>query len=258
MRFAVVGYPIAHSRSPAMHTAGYRHLGIVGAYDLLETPADAFASVEAKLREGTLDGVNVTMPHKHNAFAAADTIDETVRRLRAVNTLVASDGVLTGSNTDIDGVLYALSRLELPIDTPVHVLGSGGAAAAALLATEGHRLVSIAARSQQRVGELRRQLRVSAAIVPWDALPQGGIVVNATPLGMHGEALPTGILVGAAGLVDMAYSAGPTPAVLDAERLGIPYADGLVMLAGQAAEAFRLFTGHQIPADIMETAARTS
>jgi shikimate dehydrogenase len=241
-----------------MHTAGYRRLGIDATYELLKTPPDQFPSVEAELRKGTLNGVNVTMPHKGNAFAAADVVDETVDRLKAVNTLVASDGVLTGFNTDIEGVIHALATLDLPSDTPVHVLGSGGAAAAAILATEGERLVSIAGRSQHRVGDLRRQLRVSAAIVPWDALPQSAIVVNATPLGMHGESLPAGVLAAATGLIDMAYGDEPTPAVLEADRMGIPYADGLVMLAGQAAEAFRLFTGHRVPADIMETAARTS
>ena len=258
MRFAVVGDPVSHSRSPSMHMAGYRHLGIDAVYSLLETPADAFASVEAKLRDGKLDGVNVTMPHKHNAFAAADTVDETVRRLRAVNTLVASDSVLSGFNTDAAGVLHAMARLQLPINTPVHVLGSGGAGAAAIIAAEKTRHVSISGRNERNVVDLRRQLGSETAVLPWGKSSEGTIIINATPLGMAGETLPAGILVSAAGLVDMPYGEEPTPAVRDAERLGIPYADGLVMLAGQAAEAFHLFTGHQIPVDIMETAARNS
>ena len=256
MRFGVVGFPVAHSLSPAMHTAGYRHLGIEASYELIETPTDRFTDVAALLRDGSLDGVNVTMPHKHNAFGVSDVTDELVDRLGAVNALFASDGVLTGYNTDIAGVQHALSRLGLAADTPVHILGAGGAAAAAILATDGTRLVSISARSQLPAGELRRQLRVSATIVPWGALPHGGIVINATPLGMHGEHLPVGIVESSVGLVDMAYGADVTPAVRMAASLRIPYADGLVMLAGQAAKAFRIFTNADVPADIMEAAAR--
>jgi shikimate dehydrogenase len=239
-----------------MHMAGYRHLGMDATYELLETAPDGFPAIVAALRNGTLNGVNVTMPHKRNAFAAMDTVDDRVRRLGAVNTITVTAGVLTGFNTDVDGVLHALSRLDLPLDTPIHVLGSGGAAAAAIVATHEGRLVSLSARSEQRAGELRRHLRAGAAVVPWNAEPQGAIVVNATPLGMHGEVLPAGILASAVGLVDMAYGDEPTPAVVEAERRGIPYADGLVMLAGQAAEAFHLFTGHRVAPDVMESAAR--
>lgn len=257
MRFGIVGDPVSHSRSPAMHMAGYRHLGIDAVYELIETPLESFASVEAELRNATLNGVNVTMPHKHNAFAAVDTVDETVARLGAVNTIVVNYGLLTGFNTDIDGVLHAMARLELPSETPVHVLGSGGAAAAAIIAAEETRQVFISGRNGKRVANLRRQLGSDATVFPWGTWPEGTIIINATPLGMQGEPLPEGIVEGAAGIVDMPYGDEPTPAVLSAEHLGVPYADGLVMLAGQAAEAFRLFTGQQISPGIMETAVRT-
>jgi shikimate dehydrogenase len=241
-----------------MHTAGYRFLGIDATYELLETPPDAFSDIEADLRQGRLDGVNVTMPHKSNAFHSADVGDNRVGRLGAVNTMVMVDGELTGFNTDIDGVLHALARLDLPPDVPVHVLGSGGAAAAAVVAAEQTRQVSVSGRSEQKVTDLLEQLGSDASVIPWGTAPRGAIVINATSLGMHGETLPTGIVEGVAGLVDMPYGDEDTPSVRTAERLGIPYADGLVMLAGQAAEAFRIFTGQTVSPDIMETAARTS
>ena len=256
MRFGVVGDPVLHSRSPAMHVAGYRHLGIDATYELLETPPDGFPSIETELRNGTLNGVNVTMPHKGNAFAAVDRVDESVDRLGAVNTITVTYGLLTGFNTDIDGVLHAMERLQRPPNTPVHVLGSGGAAAAAIVAAEKTRPVFASARNEQRVTDLLRRIDTEATVVPWGMWAEDTIVINATPLGMHGEPLPGEILEGAAGLVDMAYGEEVTPAVVTAQRLGIPHADGIVMLAGQAAEAFRIFTGVAVPVEIMESAAR--
>lgn len=256
MRFGVVGYPVSHSRSPAMHVAGYRHLHIDASYELIETPPDRFGGIEARLRDGTLSGVNVTMPHKRNSFLAADTIDETVKRLGAVNTLVAVDGELAGYNTDIDGVLHTLARLELPPDTPIHVLGSGGAAAAAIVTAELTSRVSVSARSEQRTASLVQQLGSGATVVPWGTSPDGAIVINATSLGMHGESLPAGIVEGSIGFIDMPYGDEVTPSIEAASRIGIPHADGLVMLAGQAATSFRIFTGHHVPAVIMESAAR--
>lgn len=256
MRFGVVGYPVAHSRSPAMHTAGYEYLGIDAVYELLETPSDGFPSIEAGLRNGTLNGVNVTMPHKGHAFAAVDNVDESVDRVGAVNTITVTYGLLTGFNTDMDGVLHAMAHLQLPPGTPVHVLGSGGAAAAAIVAATKTGPVSVSARNEQRVTDLLKRIGTDAMVVPWGSWPEDTIVINATPLGMNGEPLPERILEGATGLVDMPYGEEVTPSVMTAQSLGIPYADGLVMLAGQAVEAFRLFTGHRVPVEIMETAAR--
>jgi shikimate dehydrogenase len=256
MRFGVVGDPVAHSRSPVMHTAGYTYLGIDAVYELIETPTDAFASIVARLRDGSLDGVNVTMPHKQNAYAAAESVDATVERLGAVNTLIFDDDELRGFNTDIDGVQHALSRLELASDTPVHVLGSGGAAAAAVVTTLDTRHVSISGRHRQRVSELLKQLGSTAPILPWGSSPEGAIVINATPLGMHGEELPPGIVESSVGLIDMPYGDAPTPSIRIAESNGIPHADGLVMLSGQAARAFRIFTGADVPVGVLEAAAR--
>jgi len=256
MRFGVVGDPVSHSLSPAMHTAGYEYLGIDATYELIETPPDGFPLIEAELRNGTLNGVNVTMPHKGNAFAAVDNVDESAVRLGAVNTIMVTYGSLTGFNTDIDGVLHAIAHLKLPPDTPVHVLGSGGAAAAAIVASEKSRQVSVSARNERRVTDLLRRLETDATVLPWGMRPESAIVVNATPLGMHGELLPEGVLKGAAGFVDMPYGEEVTPAVIAAQTLGIPHADGLVMLAGQAVEAFRIFTGTAIPVEIMDSAAR--
>ncbi|MCL1587868.1 MAG: hypothetical protein M3092_05580, partial [Actinomycetia bacterium] len=147
-----------------MHEAGYEHVDIDAVYELIETPTERFGEVVAMLKDGSLDGVNVTMPHKHTAFVAADVVDNALGRLGAINTLVVRNGAIAGFNTDIDGVKHAISRLELPPDTAVHVLGSGGAAAAAVIATQGTRPVSMSGRSGQRTEELRQRLDSDAAV----------------------------------------------------------------------------------------------
>ena len=255
MRYGVVGDPIAHSRSPAIHNAAFAHLSIDAEYVPIHTPLGAFDEVVAALRSGALAGVNVTMPHKQHAFEAVDLRTDRVERLGAVNTIVVDGGFLVGYNTDVAGVIHAVATLGLPPATPVLVLGTGGAARAAVVALEGHPL-SISGRDDRKTIGVLTRAAVTADVVPWGTGVAGAIVVNATPIGMEGDELPDGIVETAGGLVDMVYGGGPTPAVVAARDAGIPFADGLDMLVGQAAEAFERFTGRPAPIGVMQAAAR--
>ena len=257
MRFAVVGDPVDHSRSPAIHTAGFRALGIDATFEALRVSPDDFELVVADLRNGRLDGVSVTMPHKDNAYAAVDTHDALAIRSVAVNTIVTSDGELRGYNTDVAGVVHAVELLGLSQDAPVVVLGYGGAARAALVALGGRSLY-VAGRDTEQALSLISSTDPTATVVAWGTPADDAIVVNATPLGMHGEGLPMGVLESGIGLVDMTYGTEPTPAVAAMRDLGKPSADGLDMLVGQAVQAFELFTGISAPVDMLERAARES
>jgi len=256
LTFGVVGDPVSHSRSPVMHTAAFHHLGIDATYGLIATPYGAFSTVVGDLETGSLDGVNVTMPHKQHAFDAAAAYDNGVARLGAVNTLLNVEGTLVGFNTDVAGVEHAIDRLGVEPGAPVHILGSGGAAAAAIAATEGRHAVSLASRNSDRAERLRARMAAHCTVWPWGTWPEGAIIVNATPIGMHGEPLPEGMLESSIGLVDMPYGNAVTPAIATARHLGLPHADGIVMLVGQAAAAFEVFTGVPAPLDVMESAAR--
>ncbi len=256
MRFAVVGDPIMHSRSPAMHEAAYRALGIDASYVHIQVASGAFPTVTAMLRTSDLDGVNVTMPHKAAAFEAVDARSDLAHRTGAVNTIVVDSGRLVGDNTDVAGVRHAIDSLNLDDDLPVTILGSGGAASAAAVALDGRRIL-ICARDPDAAGVLARRTAIAADIVPWGYIPPGTILVNATPIGMKGENLPSGFIEGAVGIVDMAYGPSVTPTVTAASHAGTPFADGITMLVGQAAAAFRLFVGLDAPLDIMEAAARS-
>jgi len=255
VKFVVVGDPVEHSRSPAIHNAAFASLDIDAEFGFMHVPADGFSDVERLLRSGNLDGVSVTMPHKHNAYEVADELSESALRSGAVNALTVRDGAIHGHNTDVAGVRHALEEVGHVAGTPVLVLGNGGAAAAALLAVEGDQ-ISVSGRDPQGAQELIDRVEVLAGVVPWGTATQSATVINATPLGMHGESLPDGVVERAGALIDMTYGSRRPPAVTDAFAIGIPVADGLTMLVGQAAEAFEIFTGRTASLFVMDQAAR--
>lgn len=252
LRLAVVGDPIAHSRSPAIHTAALSALELHGSYEARRTRGPEMEEVIAQLRKGALSGVNVTMPLKGVAAALVDSLSPQARRAGSVNTIVRRpDGGLEGHNTDIS----ALQRLwPVDISTPTLVLGAGGAAAAACLAAQG-RTLYVSARRPGAVSALADGLGMEIAEAPWGAAVVDAVVVNATPLGMQSESLPNRVVALSSGLMDLAYGSAPTPAVVEARGLGIPTVDGIEFLVAQAADSFRLWTGREPPLAAMTEAA---
>jgi len=253
MRFALLGDPVEHSRSPVIHRAALRALGLTGSYVARCTDGDGVIDACAEIRVGVLGGANVTMPLKRAALAAVDTASEPARRAGAVNTLCWRGGSVFGANTDIGGIRDVWERRGLPVGTPILVLGAGGAAAAAMLAREGSEIVA-SSRRRGAATELASKIGVTVSEVPWGVAVAGAVVVNATPVGMAGESLPEGIVDAAVGLFDMAYGTNATPAVLEADER--PLADGIDMLVAQAARSFEIWTGRPAPLEVMEIAAR--
>ncbi len=239
MRLALLGDPVAHSLSPVIHAAALEAAGISGTYTSRRVDAEGVAEAIEQLRDGRLDGANVTMPHKQLAATLCDRLSDNAVRAGSVNTLVLRDGQVFGDTTDVAGVRR--SWRELPPE-PVLLLGAGGAAAAALLALEGREIYA-AARRPAEAQKLLREMKVPAAIVEWGRAIPDAVVLNATPLGMKGEPLPSGLLEAASGLFDMAYGPSPTPAVSEARRRDIPLVDGRAMLVAQAAVSFQIWTG---------------
>lgn len=249
MRLVLFGDPVAHSRSPAIHTAALAATGIAGTYEARRVGAAGFEEGMADLRAGRIDGANVTMPHKATAAAMADLADPVVRSIGAANTLRRSPdtpGSVEAMNSDVGGLWAAAAIAGMPLDGTFLVLGGGGAARAAIAAFSGGRVL-VSARSPSS-GPF--------PVLPWGTGWAGSVVVNATPLGMKGEPLPDGVLERVAGLIDMAYGPVATPAVEEARRRGIPIADGLDVLVAQAAISFTWWTGVPAPLEVMRTAAR--
>ncbi|MGH8916133.1 MAG: shikimate dehydrogenase family protein [Acidimicrobiia bacterium] len=255
LRLAVLGDPIDHSRSPAIHRAAMRRLGIEGSYEARRAgPAELTAAVR-ELRAGTLHGMNITMPLKREAAAAADRLTPEAEAGASVNTLRLSDGLVEGHSTDVIAARSALSDPRFDPEAPVLVLGSGGAAAAAV-AGVGHRVAYLAARDPARAATLADLAGPPAAVVPFGTGVSGALVINATPLGMKGEPLPEAIVELASGIIDLAYGGHPTPTVVLALESDVPVMDGVEFLVLQAAASFQWWTGVRPPLDAMLEAAR--
>ena len=250
LRLAVLGNPVAHSLSPVIQSAALDYAKIEGTYVHRQVGRDGMEHAAEDIRDGTLDGANVTMPHKGLAARLADDCSPEAERCGGANTLWMDGGRLRGHTTDPDGVRFAWEHAGLPEDAPVLLLGAGGAAAAALAALDG-RDCRVSARREEAARALADRVNPEARLVGWGEGVPGAVVVNATPLGMAGDNLPAAVLDKAAGLLEMAYGGGQTPAAVLLRSRGCPVAPGELMLVGQGAASFAIWTGVEVPPKVM-------
>jgi len=256
MRFVVLGDPVDHSRSPAIHTAALAAKGIDGTYAARRVEAAGMVNAVDEVRYGRLTGANVTMPHKQIAFELCDRVSESALRSGAVNTLVRRDGEVWGYNTDVDGIRTVWIDRELPVTAPILILGTGGAAAGALTAL-ADRTVYVSGRRDEAARNLLDRVRVDGAVAPWGTPIEGAVVVNATPIGMAGEPLPESLLTCSSGFFDLTYGSAESPSTRLVRTLGLPVADGKDLLIAQAAASFEIWTGVSAPVDVMTDAFST-
>jgi shikimate dehydrogenase len=258
----IIGDPVTHSRSPAIHNAAFAALGLDWVYVAFPVPRGHGGEAVRAVRTLGLAGLNVTMPHKGAAAGACDELSAAAHALESVNTVVNRDGVLFGDSTDGPGLLAALADEGVDVvRAGVLVLGAGGAARAIVhaLGVAGAR-ITIAAR-QADAGARAAQLAPDAHVVDFaevdDAVHAANVIVNATPIGMGGEPPPITVeaLQPSQFVYDTVYHPSPTPLLEAAARRGIPHAGGLGMLVHQAALAFTLWTGEAAPLAVMSAAA---
>jgi shikimate dehydrogenase len=246
----VLGFPVRHSRSPAMMNVAFAELGLDWRYLALPVPPARFAETVRALPASGYRAANVTIPHKLAALAIADELTEPARAIGAVNTLTLSqDGRIEGDNTDAAGLLDALGD---PVPATALVLGAGGAARAAAWALrEAGSEVSVWNRTPARARELASDLGVSAAERPAAA----ELLVNATSVGLRPDDTLEGLpLVDAGVVADLVYGDMPTPLALWAEERGARLVDGLEVLVRQGARSLRVWTGREAPVDAMRQA----
>lgn len=247
----VIGWPVGHSRSPALHGHWLARYGIDGAYvPLAVAPGDLAVAVRGLVAAG-FRGVNVTLPHKAAVLGLCDRVEASAMRAGAVNTLVFGPGGIVGSNTDIGGFVASLvARGVDPGAGPALVLGAGGAAraVAAGLLDAGAR-VTVANRSMERAAALAAALP-GVRVVAWEeraaALRGCALLVNATQLGMVGQAGLEMPLDGAsAGLVvaDVVYAPLETRLLAAAAARGLRTVPGIGMLLHQAVPGFAAWFG---------------
>jgi shikimate dehydrogenase len=271
-RLYLLGYPIAHSLSPAMQNSALKALGLNYEYSLLPVPPEELGARVGELRDKSIVGFNITIPHKVAVLPMLDELDVTASIVGAVNTVVNQGGRLVGYNTDS----VASSRIlresygDLSGCRAV-IIGTGGAARAIASGLSPHaKMISILARDEAKAELLAKQVRTKAnsevqgrclgeAV---EIIRSADILVNATPVGMHpyvdaspveARHLHSGLLV-----FDLVYNPERTRLLVDAEAAGARSVGGLRMLVYQGAEAFRLWTGVVAPEELMLGAARAA
>jgi shikimate dehydrogenase len=260
----VCGWPVAHSRSPAMQNAALRAAGLDGwEYLALPLPPELFAETVLALPAAGFRGVNVTIPHKEAALALADEASPAARAIGAANTLTFEPGgAIAADNTDAPGLLEALAERVDPAGRSALVLGAGGAARAAAWALAGAGAdVAVWNRTAARAAALAADLGVHHAAVPAPA----DVVVNATSVGLDPnidpfKAIPLKADTFGAGsyVIDLVYGSGETRLLAAARSRGARVIDGLEILVAQGAASFERWTGMMAPRQAMREAVTTS
>lgn len=264
----VIGNPVGHSLSPAIHNAAFRKLGLNFVYLAwqVEVIGDALKGLRAL---GNFRGASVTIPHKVAAMSFLDHVEETARRIGAINTIVCEKGKLSGYNTDATGALRALreSGVELAGHRVV-LLGTGGAARAiafALVAeSRASKLTLLGVDDRERTSlakDLRLKTDSTVEDFPLDEsslrriLPDTRVLIHCTPVGMspktEASCVPPSLLHGDLAVMDIVYNPLETTLLKDAKRAGCKTIPGLEMFLHQAVAQFEIWTNQTAPLDVM-------
>ena len=252
----VMGWPVAHSRSPMLHGYWISRLGLAGSYVPLPVRPERLADALKGLSAMGLAGCNLTIPHKESAMRLVDRVDPLAKRIGAINTIVVEpDGSLSGSNTDVYGFIESVKEAEPDWRAdagPAAIMGAGGGARAvgASLAERGAKDIRVSNRTFARARQLAIDFGAPVRAIPWeqrhDAIDGASLLVNTTSQGMVGEPpldltldrLPKSALVS-----DIVYVPLETPLLKAARHRGNPAVNGLGMLLHQARPAFKAWFG---------------
>jgi shikimate dehydrogenase len=277
-RLAVIGDPVAHSRSPQMHNPALKAAGIEGEYIRLHLRPEELSKALPLLKPAGFIGINVTIPHKGGVFDAVDEMSEVARRVGAVNTVAIDGDRLIGHNTDAPGLKRAIREafsIDLS-DLRVMIIGAGGGAgkaAAVQCAMDQCERVVLVNRTLEKAQALKAELQSvmldpdrlegpagRLVAIPWEAkamereLSQIDLIINATSIGMSRtdpEVLPQRLIEPYHLVYDMVYSPARTQLIANAEAQGAKAANGLGMLLWQGALAFEFWFNREAPVDAM-------
>lgn len=267
----LIGDPVEHSMSPAMHNAAFKKLGLDYAYIAFRVKADELDKALSGMRALNMRGLNVTIPHKVAVMKLLDKLDPMAEKIGAVNTIVNDNGGLTGYNTDAPGFLQPLLEKGIqPEGKNVVIVGAGGGSRgiAFILAEHGAKL-NIINRSLERAEELANQIlqatgqkATTLALNEANlrkALEKAAILINATSVGMSpksdGTPVPDSLLRRGLVVYDIVYNPVETRLLREAEAAGCETVGGLDMLVWQGALAFEKWTGQKPPVALMKREA---
>jgi len=265
-RAAVLGSPIAHSRSPVLHRAAYAALGLDWEYDAIEVTADGLREFMAGL-DRTWVGLSLTMPLKEAVLPLLDEASATVRLAAAANTVVFRDGRVCGFNTDVPGAVRVLRGLGITELTQATIIGAGATARSmtVALAEVGARRLTLVVRRPGAAGtvvDLGRELGMHVEVLGFTesgvAAALGAPLVVSTVPGGAADNLSHDLPQLRGALLDVAYSPWPTGLAAAWSSEGAPVASGLELLLWQAVEQVELMTEHTAPVDAMRRALAES
>lgn len=260
--FGVIANPVGHSMSPLVHNSAFAKLGVDAVYLPLLVTGDAASFIRAFAERFPAGGFSITIPHKEAAVAAADDIDDAVRKAGALNTIAVRDGVLHGYNTDIPAAMAAIDSalpeagLEGLSGVECLLMGAGGAGRAIAIGIKDRGAkITISDGIRERAERLAEEL--GARHVSWEDREDTGcdVIMNATPIGMHPnvDASPVSkrALERARLVFDAVYNPPITTLLRDAAEAGVPTTSGLDMFVNQAAMQFELWTQQSAPVELM-------
>jgi shikimate dehydrogenase len=267
----IIGDPVEHTLSPAMHNAAFHDAGLDYVYLPFRVIKEDLCQAIHGIRAFNLRGLNVTIPHKVEVLPFLDRLDPLAEKIGAVNTIVNDEGVLTGYNTDSAGFLRALSEENIdPANKNIAILGSGGAARAILfgLADKGANLTILnrhPAPAAELAGKISSCYKITVKALELteenlkDTLESSDILVNTTSVGMspYSEETPVPEYLIKPGMVvfDIIYNPLKTRLLLESGKRGTRVIGGIEMLVWQGAAAFELWTGGKAPVEVMRRAA---
>ena len=262
IQLGLIGYPLGHSLSPTLHKTALAVCGLEGDYSLFPIRPDHQQGLEElldRVHSGEITGLNVTIPHKQKVIPLLDELSPTAQEVGAVNTISIQNGKLTGDNTDVPGFLAELQKF-LTTEIRSHedtksalVLGAGGSARAVAYALVNNDWnVTIAARRREQAEELANLYTLPTMNYANLQPSTFNLIINTTPIGMNPNTQtspwPTGLpFPSNAAVYDLVYNPRETKLVKDARAAGLSATTGLGMLIEQAALAFEIWTGCNVP-----------
>lgn len=254
-RAAVLGSPISHSLSPAIHNAAYLALGIEGKYDAVEVRADQLASFMREVKEVPANwiGFSLTMPLKEELLKIADVVDPLAKRINSGNTLIPTQSGWYATTTDVAGFIWALTFNALSDFKSVQIIGAGATARAVAAAVDAPgRTISVINRNPERIPNMRAVVLDSELeFCEWaNAKLDAELVVNTTPRGVADGYSP-----GSGTFFDVVYDPWPTGL---ASKWNGKVIDGLELLVHQAIDQIHLMTGYVIDRKLMAPLLRTA
>ncbi|MDT7043304.1 shikimate dehydrogenase [Candidatus Nitronereus thalassa] len=266
----VLGNPVEHSLSPAIHNAAFQHLGLNYVYLAFPVkPEQVKEAIQGIRALGNLRGFSVTIPHKVSAMSVLDEIDDTAKHIGAINTIVKTDQTLTGYNTDASGALQALRQAHVTLaGKHVLIIGTGGAARAIAFGLALHEPITsmtlLGILDEERTAlaaDLRKGSSVPITDAPINqetlvsAIEQSQVLIHCTPLGMHpkvdGTCIQKVLLKPHLTVMDIVYNPRETRLLREAREIGCSTIPGLEMFLHQAVAQFELWTKQSAPINVM-------